>query len=254
MSLLSTARRTGHRSRLSYLARCYLLAVVLDPSGPLSNVFSSSDAEPLASRTPQTALSFSRSIPLPPSPAVLADRIETQTTGLSNSVSSYVLSTRLPSALHSVRATLSSVIGIELLALFIEAWGLRSQVLPLRYLTTLPAAPALGTGELAIKIPDLFAILTIGFWGPVGLWALTSVLLPLVGAWFINLTEGARSYDPVSFNVVKALVAWVVYVRNGVGGESRIVVERGVPGGAQGLLAGAGIGLLASLYEAVLRK
>lgn len=213
-----------------------------------------SDAEPLATRTPQTALSFSRSIPLPPSPAVLADRIETQTTSLSNSVSSYVSSTRLPSALHSVRATLSSVIGIELLALFIEAWGLRSQVLPLRYLTTLPAAPALGTGELAIKIPDLFAILTIGFWGPVGLWALTSVLLPLVGAWFINLTEGARSYDPVSFNVVKALVAWVVYVRNGVGGESRIVVERGVPGGAQGLLAGAGIGLLASLYEAVLRK
>lgn len=214
----------------------------------------SSDPEPLTTRTPQTTISFSRSIPLPPSPAVLADRIETQTTSLSNSVSNYLSSTRLPSTLRSVRTNLSSVIGIELLALFIEAWGLRSQVLPLRYLTTLPAAPALGTGEIAIKIPDLFAILTIGFWGPVGLWVLTSVLFPLAGAWFINLTEGARSYDPVSFNVVKALVAWVVYVRNGVGGDSRIVVEQGVPGGAQGLLAGACIGVLASLYEAVLRK
>ncbi|MCJ1425378.1 hypothetical protein MMC29_003277 [Sticta canariensis] len=213
-----------------------------------------SDPEPLNTRTPQTALSLSHSIPFPPSPAALADRIETQTTSLSNSVIGYVSSTWVPSALRSVRANLSSVIGIELLALFIEAWGLRSQVLPLRYLTTLPAAPALGTGELAIKIPDLFTMLTVGFWGPVGLWALTSVLLPLVGAWFINLTDGARSYDPVSFNVVKALVAWVVYVRSGVGGESRVVVERGVPGGAQGLLIGAGIGVLASLYEAVLRN
>lgn len=114
--------------------------------------------------------------------------------------------------------------------------------------------PALGTGELAIKIPDLFTVLTIGFWGPVGLWAITSVFLPLVGAWFINLTEGGRSYDPVSFNVVKGLVAWVVYVRGGVGGESKGVVEKGVPGGAQGLLVGAGIGVLASLYEALLRK
>lgn len=231
-----------------------MILVVILAHSTLSNASSSSDPEPVTTRTPQTALSFSRSIPLPPSPAVLADRIETQTISFSNSVSSYVSSSRLPSALHSVRATLSSVIGIELLALFIEAWGLRSQVLPLRYLTTLPAAPALGTGELAIKIPDLFALLTMGFWGPVGLWALTSVLLPLAGAWFINLTEGAQSYDPVSFNVVKAVLAWVVYVRSGVGGESRVVVERGVPGGAQGLLAGAGIGVLASLYEAILRK
>lgn len=224
------------------------------PFDSLSNISSSSEPEPHNTRTPQTALPLSRSIPFPPSPAVLADRIETQTTSLSNSVSGYVSSTWVPSALRSVRANLSSVIGIELLALFIEAWGLRSQVLPLRYLTTLPAAPALGTGELAIKIPDLFTILTLGFWGPVGLWVLTSVLLPLVGAWFINLTDGARVYDPVSFNVVKALVAWVVYVRSGVGGESRVVVERGVPGGAQGLLIGAGIGVLASLYEAVLKN
>ena len=127
-------------------------------------------------------------------------------------------------------------------------------MLPLRYLTTLPAVPALGTGELAIKIPDLFALLTLGFWGPVGLWALTSIGLPLAGAWFVNLTDGGRAYDPLSFNVVKGLVAWVVYVNDGVGGESTGVIDRGVPGGSQGLLVGAGIGVLASVYEAIQKK
>lgn len=213
-----------------------------------------SEALPFTNRTPRTTLSFARSLTLPPSPAVLADRIENQTTTLSSSLSSYISSSPLPSSLHALRATLSSVISIELLALFLEAWGLRAQVLPLRYLTTLPAIPALGTGELPIKIPDLFAVLTVGFWGPVALWALTSVFLPLAGAWLFNLTEGGKRYDPVSFNVVKALAAWVVYVRGGVGGQSRWVVEKGVLGGAHGLLVGAGIGLLASLYEAVLRK
>lgn len=94
----------------------------------------------------------------------------------------------------------------------------------------------------------------MGFWGPVGLWALTSVGLPLIGAWFVNLTDGGKGYDPFSFNVVKGLLAWIVYMRGGVGGVSKDVVERGVPGGAQGLLIGAGIGVLASMYEAVLRK
>lgn len=124
----------------------------------------------------------------------------------------------------------------------------------MRYLTTLPAMPALGTGELAIKIPDLFALLTLGFWGPVGLWLSTSVAMPLLGAWFFNLTMGERMYDPMSFNVVKGLVAWIVYARGGVSGESRAVVERGVPGGAVGMMVGAGVGGLVNLYEVLLRK
>lgn len=143
--------------------------------------------------------------------------------------------------------------SIELLTLLIEAWGLRAQVLPLRYLTTLPAVPAIGTSEIAIKIPDLFALLTMAFWGPVGLWLITSIALPLIGAWVFNL-RGEGGYDAVSFNAVKALVSWIVFVRGGVGGESRAVVEKGVPGGSVGMLVGAAVGGLAGLYEAVLRK
>ncbi len=82
---------------------------------------------------------------------------------------------------------------------------------------------------------------------------MTSIALPLLGGWFINL-KGEGGYDAVSFNAVKALVAWIVYVRGGVGGESREVVERGVPGAGAGMLVGAGAGGLAGLYEAVLRK
>jgi len=174
----------------------------------------------------------------------------------------------LPTTLAATRTALSSVTAIELLVLAVEAWGLRSRVLPLRYLMTLPAflPPALtggiGQGGLPVKIPDLFALVTMAFWGPVGLWVCTSVLLPALAGWFVNL-QGRRSQwgrgggcDPVSFNTVKALVAWVVYVRGaGVGAaQSRLVVLDGVPGGATGLLVGAAVGGLAGLYDAVLRR
>ena len=113
--------------------------------------------------------------------------------------------------------------------------------------------PALGTGPFAIKIPDLFALLTLAFWGPFTLWAITSIFLPLLGAYFINL-KGSSGYDAVSYNATKALVAWVVYIRDGVSGESKAVVERGLYGGATGMLVGAGVGGLAAFYDAVLNR
>ncbi|KAF6220431.1 hypothetical protein HO133_002863 [Letharia lupina] len=204
-------------------------------------------------KTPNRALSFARSVPLPPSPAVLASQIDAHTTTFRSSISNYIADSRLPSTLDSVRGYLSTVTGIEILTLFVEAFGLRYEVLPFRYLTTLPAFPALGTSELPLKVPDFFALLTTAFWGPFGLWLLTSVLLPLLGGWFINL-KGEGGYDAVSFNAVKAITAWVVYVRGGGPSASTRVVERGVPGGSTGMLVGAGAGALAGIYEAVLRK
>ncbi len=152
-----------------------------------------------------------------------------------------------------MRAFLSTVTGIELLTLAVELYGLNSEILPWHYLTTFPAVPALGTSEFAIKAPDFFALLTTAFWGPFGLWLATSIFLPLLGGWFINL-KGEGGYDAVSFNAVKAITAWVVYVRGGGPSASTRVVERGVPGGSVGMLVGAGAGTLAGIYEAVLRK
>lgn len=145
----------------------------------------------------------------------------------------------------------------------VESWGLRSEILPLRYLATVPAFPALGTPDLPLKVPDFFALLTGAFWGPFALWLFTSVLAPLVGGWLVNLKgsssgpgegEDGGGFDAVSFNVVKGIAAWVVYARGGGPRESARVVERGVPGGSTGMLVGAGVGVLAGLYEAVLRK
>lgn len=62
--------------------------------------------------------------------------------------------------------------------------------------------------------------------------------------------EGWR-VDPLVFSVAKGLLAWVVYARKGWGGESRLVVEEGVPGGSVGMLVGAGVGGLVSLWEGV---
>lgn len=155
----------------------------------------------------------------------------------------------------NVRATLSTPTAIQTAIILIELFGLRSQILPLRYLTTIPAIPAIGiTWDTPVKIPDLFALLTVAFWAPFSLWATTSVALPLLGAWFVNLRGGESGYDPVSFNVVKALVAWIVYLRGGVSGDSPAIVVKGVYGGPVGLLIGAAVGALAGLYEGVLAK
>ncbi|KAL9125729.1 MAG: hypothetical protein Q9217_005111 [Psora testacea] len=207
----------------------------------------------ITQRTPAKALSLARHVPLPPSPAVIANQIDAQTSSMRNSMTKYIHTSGLPQYATSARRGLSNVTSIELLIIFIEAWGLRTEVLPLRYLATTPAIPALGLNAIHVKAPDLFALLTAAFWGPVGLWSLTSIFLPLIGGWFINL-KGDGGYDSVSFNVVKALAAWTAYARRGVSGDSARTVERAIPGGCTGLLVGAFIGGLAGLYEAVLRK
>ena len=207
----------------------------------------------LTQRTPAKALSLARRVPLPASPAVIANKIDAQTSSMRASMSKYIRGSRFPQYAASARSSLSSVTSIEVLTIFIEAWGIRSQVLPLRYLATIPEIPALGINAIHIRAPDLFALLTTAFWGPLGLWMLTSILLPLLGGWLINL-KGDGGYDSVSFNAVKAIGAWIVYAQKGVSGDSARTVEKGVPGGSAGMLIGAGLGGLAGLYEAVLKK
>ncbi|KAL8756462.1 MAG: hypothetical protein Q9199_002905, partial [Rusavskia elegans] len=164
---------------------------------------------PTSPRTPfaSTPFSLARQLALPASPSVLADRIEESTTTLTTSVTNLYTTSPIPTTLSSLRAKLSTVTSIQLLILSLEAFGLFRQTVPLKYLTTIPAVPALGLSDpTALKLPDLFALLTSAFWLPFGLWLTTSVLLPVTGAWFMNLRstrDEEVGYDPVTFGVVK---------------------------------------------------
>lgn len=102
--------------------------------------------------------------------------------------------------------------------------------------------------------------------------------MPLVVAFFFNLSllshsRGSQhrsttarskihhklSVDPLTYNVAKALVTWLVYGQGvrlfSFFSDSTVArVDAALPGGHYGVLVGAGVGALASLYEAVLQN
>lgn len=248
---------------------CSLLKGVPCPNATRISVAS------VASRTPRQSISLAQPIPLPPSPAVVADIIDTSTAELRSKVGGLWENAGIVERAEGLRESLSSVVSIEALVLAIEAWGLRSQVLPLRYAFTIPAIAGLRSSGWPVYLPDLFLLLTSSFWSPVTLWASTSFLVPLAFAYFFNLTLRNKSghpgihshqssqpiyqFDPLTFNVIKALFTYLVYWQNVkfggfVGQESVDTVRTAVPGGATGILIGSAVGALTSIYEAILRK
>ena len=247
-------------------------------------------------RTPARALASASSIPLPPSPAVIADAVDRRTASLRRRMSSAYASTGLTPAAHSWRDALSTVSAINLVLLGSELWGLRTEVLPSRYAFTIPAllsTPAFLAHDTPLYLPDLFHILTSRFWGPVWVWSLVGLLLPAAVAWSFNLglkhssrrssstvppvysltaaagagagaaievaVATAPGVDPLIFNLAKAVLTWAVYTRGVrllglLGDESVARVQAALPAGEVGVLIGAGVGVVVSLYDAVLSK
>lgn len=229
------------------------------------------------SRTPaRSPLSFASS--LPPSPAIVTEAIDRQTTIVRKSLSDAWTASGVSERSDALRATLSSVKSIDTVIIALEGLGLLRELVPLRFLTTVPALDALRLPEFGIKVPDLFVLLSGSFWAPASLWALTSLVLPLTFAYFFNLshraqagthaygtrrstsaTAAATSFDPLVYNIAKALVAYLVYANNFTFWDiySPLSVERvnvAIPGQWPGLVTGAVIGVVASLYEAILKK
>ncbi|KAI1914351.1 hypothetical protein LOZ61_002253 [Ophidiomyces ophidiicola] len=240
--------------------------------------------EPAAARTParQTQGFFSA---IPPSPAVVTEVIEEQTTKVGQFVSNAWVASGVKERAFALRSCLSSVSMIETLIIAFEFYCLSSQIIPSQYLGTIPETSALHIPAIPVKIPEIFVLLTAEFWGPFSLWIATSIVLPTILAYFFNInlkvtqpntpshSYGTRrasaaqavnaaakpSIDPLVFNVSKALISYLVYTNTFTFGGiySHVSVERvvrSVPGGLPGLLTGSAVCVLGSLYEAILRK
>jgi hypothetical protein len=150
-----------------------------------------------------------------------------------------------------------------------EALGLSNTVMPWKYIFDFPSIRIVGIPSFAVKIPDLFVVLSSSFWYPVLLWSATSIFVPLLFAYFFNLTvhtvkrNNARvrvvryNYDPFVFNVAKFLVVSAVYgtgvLQGYVSDHTVTVVENSQFSGFASMLVGTYICGLCSLWQATQR-
>ncbi|KAI0102061.1 hypothetical protein GGR51DRAFT_302298 [Nemania sp. FL0031] len=223
--------------------------------------------------TPSRALSLASRIPLPATPADVAQAVDRSTVALRTHVASVYKDSGITEATHATRETLSSVNAVLFAISAFELYFLRPEILADRYAFTIPAVSFLGTNDYPVFVPDMFLLLTASFWSPALLWAFTSSILPSIAGYFVNLTGGAprgritrRSslapdtvVDPLTFSIVKALISFVVYGQGVTFGgwinEVSIArINSAIYGGYKGVLVGAAISGIFSIYDAVLKK
>ncbi|KAI9930136.1 hypothetical protein MW887_011946 [Aspergillus wentii] len=238
-------------------------------AGSLSDVKSPSIRTPVPARSP-----LSVQPPLPPSPAVVTDAIDHHTAVWRQNINDAWTASGVCERSHALRSMLSSVKAVQILVLALEGFSLTKEILPLRYLTTVPAVEAIHSPEFVVKVPDLFVLVDGVFWAPFSLWLLTSLFLPLSVAYFFNISlqngptpapgtckdrSEQASFDPLSFNIAKALIAYLVYGKNFTFWDlySNFSVDKvnaSVPGQWAGIITGAAVGGVGTFYEAILRK
>jgi hypothetical protein len=205
---------------------------------------------------------------------LVTDAIDRQTAEWRERINDAWVRSGVQESSNWVRSKMSSVRAVETIVMAVEGAFLMKDLIPIRYLTTIPAVPAINSPEFALRVPDLFMLVDGAFWAPFSLWLLTSYLLPLLFAYFFNISLQASGspapetrkghktrpeFDPLSFNITKAVIAYVVYAHhfNFMGLYSNFSIERvnvSVPFHWPGMLTTAAIGTVGTLYEAILRK
>ncbi|KAI1762844.1 hypothetical protein GGR53DRAFT_499880 [Hypoxylon sp. FL1150] len=227
-------------------------------------------------RTPGRALSLASRIPLPATPADVAEAVDRSTVAVRARVATLYKESGITEATHATRDSLSTVASVLLAVSAFELWFLRPEILADRYAFTIPAISLLGTKDFPVFVPDMFLLLTSSFWSPALLWAFTSAVLPSVAGYFVNLTVGAHHntrvtrrssiahhadtvIDPLTFSIAKALISYVVYGQGITFGgwiaeESIARINAAVYGGYKGILTGTAITGLLSIYDAVLKR
>jgi len=207
----------------------------------------------------------------PPSPAVVTDAIENQTRKLSVGVTHLVGRTNGEQFLLDLREQLSSVIGVEGTIFALEAFCLQQAIMPWIHAFDIPPIQAIGTDSQAVFLPNMFVLLSGVYWRALTLWLTAGFLIPLAASWFYNLTirptvkhgvtvtKPRWRCDPLMYNVVKALMAWIVYSQRATlfgmaSRETSHLVLKAMPGGYSGIMISSFIGMLVSLYDAVQKR
>ncbi|KAI0892190.1 hypothetical protein F4806DRAFT_248334 [Annulohypoxylon nitens] len=223
-------------------------------------------------RTPSRALSLASRIPLPATPADVAEAVDRSTIAVKARVATLYRESGITEATQATRESLSTVTSVLFAISAFELYFLRPEILADRYAFTIPAVAFLGTKDFPVFVPDMFLLLTSSFWSPALLWAFTSAVLPSLAGYFVNLSVsshhgrvGRRSHaydpvvDPLSFSIAKALISYVVYHQGLTFGgwidETSIArINTAIYGGYKGILTGTAITGILSIYDAVLKK
>lgn len=225
-------------------------------------------------QTPGRALSLASRIPLPATPADVANAVDRSAVAVRTRVVSLYKESGFTEATNATRESLSTVTSVLFAINAFELYFLRPEVLADRYAFTIPAISFLHTNDYPVFVPDVFLLLTTSFWSPALLWAFTSVVLPSLAGYFINLTAGSAQHgrvprrtapalehtvDPLTFSIVKAIISFVVYGQGVTFGgwfnpQSIERINGAVYGGYKGVLVGAAISGVFSVYDAILKK
>lgn len=211
-----------------------------------------------------------------PSPRVVTDTIERTSRQISGSVRRAYESTHLTEYSDTLRDNLSTPSAVAFLAAVLEGYSLFSDIMPFKKMTDIRPIPYVKDTKTSVLLPNLFVVLEQGFWAPFTLWLLTSLILPAIVAYFINLPlkahpgpqHGTRrastqasapsmQFDPFVFSIVKGLLAYIVYAQHfqffGLYSNFAIAtVNESIYGGYSGMLSSTGICAALALYDAVL--
>lgn len=208
-------------------------------------------------------------MPLPPSPAVVTDVIEEQTARISEGVNRLWTASHIMDYVYQTRVELSSVTGVQISILLIEAIALHRATVPWRFVLEIPSL--FGFPSFPIFVPDLFVFLTHYYWAPSFLWITLNFWLPLATGWFFNLSlrlkkkDGLEAWrpkyriDPLMFSIAKALLSWMVYSQGnrlfGAFAEDTVrTVENAMPYGYAGVMVAAYVGIATSVWDGLQGK
>ncbi|RPB28948.1 hypothetical protein L211DRAFT_249550 [Terfezia boudieri ATCC MYA-4762] len=204
----------------------------------------------------------SHTIPLPPSPAVVADLVEASTQDIRARISIYLhehLTPVVTRRLQSTQQSLSNVVSVAVLVHAVELGALVYRLIPATYPVTVP--PVASLNPIAVNLPDLFAVLESRFWVPVLTWVVVSVLIPGLVGYFVNLTRGPTALnasggyvcDPLTFALAKGLLGWILFCQRTVNFEGLRVVEEAVGKEVLAFVGSIVVGLV-GLWEGLMSR